>query len=140
VDDGRTRFPPCHGCGVRWASPNRRFLESICSYYTFHSLLPSSSDLNFDRERHCFACSSSSCFLSSASSRTSSSYDRTKPSPRAPSTRCSDTFLLTSLPRAPISTSPWGYSQQHTSCKLAPSSSETGSFATNCHAPLSRTM
>ncbi|ELR09836.1 hypothetical protein GMDG_04319 [Pseudogymnoascus destructans 20631-21] len=27
-----------------------------------------------------------------------------------------------------------------TSCKLAPSSSETGSFATNCHAPLSRTM
>ncbi|KFY03642.1 hypothetical protein V490_00110 [Pseudogymnoascus sp. VKM F-3557] len=67
-------------------------------------------------------------------------YDRTKPSPGAPSMPCGDTFLPTSLPRAPISISLWGYSQQHTSCKLAPSSSETGSFATNYHAPLSRTM
>jgi hypothetical protein len=86
VDDSRTCSPPCHGCGVQWASPTRRHRESVCSCCTlpYHSPLsvPSFCEPKLDRRRRCFAFYSSSCFLSSASSRTSSSSGRTKPSPR----------------------------------------------------------
>lgn len=100
-------------------------------FYYLHRCL----ELNFDREHRCFACSSSSYFLSSASSRTSSSSDRTKSSAWLPSTRYGGTFLLTSPPRASISTSPWRYSRPCPSYRLALSFSEMESFAANCHAP-----